>query len=128
MTKARSKVVTDESVSEPLEAVKGRIRGIDELSVATAWRFVECQLPRTPEGGRDEVIDELQERIEYLEQHGERDLPGLSPEEQHERALEAYEAVAPKADAVFLDENGEPQTSVSASQKLAAITDGGEEK
>ncbi|WP_373190014.1 hypothetical protein [Halolamina sp.] len=122
------RVVRDEAVSAPGEMIRDRIQGIDDLAVARAWRAIELRLERTPEGGRGVVVGFLEDRIDKLEADGERDLPGLSPEEQRERAVEAYEAVAPKEEAVFLDENGEQQTSVSASQKLAAITDGGEQE
>jgi hypothetical protein len=125
------KLVTDESVSEPLEMVLDRIRSIENLEVARAWRAVELNLDRTPEDGREVIIDELEQRIEDLEHYGERVLPGLDPDEQRELAVEAYEAVAPKEEAVFLGEDGEPtsrMTGQTADQKLAAVTDGGEEE
>jgi len=124
------RLVPDEQVSKPLEMVKGRIDGIDEVAVARAWQAVERRLRSTPEGGRDIVIEALEERIAELEENGDRDLPGLSPEQQRERAVEAYEA-ADKGDAVILDADGE-QTARSqgktAEQKLAAMADGGEDE
>ncbi len=122
------RVVPDEEVSKPLEMVKGRIDGIHTVAVARAWEAVERRLRSTPEGGRDVIIDHLNDRIDELQEHGERDLPGLSPEEQRERAAEAYEAVAPKDDAVYLNEDGREQNTVSADEKLAAMADGGEEE
>jgi len=56
--------------------------------------------------------------------------PRALPEEQRERALEAYEA-ADKGEARFLDENGEPtsrMTGQTVEQKLAAMADGGEDQ
>jgi len=122
------RLVPDEDVSRPLEMVLGRIDGIDEISVARAWRAVERRLRCTPEGGRDVIIESLNERIAELEEHGERDLPGLSPEEQREHAVEAYESISPKPEATYLDEDGQKQDIVTADEKLAALADGGEEE
>jgi len=123
------RLVPDYEVSKPLEMVKGRIDGIDSVAVARAWQAVERRLGSTPEGGRDVIIEALEERIAELEANGERELPGLSPEEQRERALEAYEATD-KGEAVILGADGEPTArsqGKSAEQKLAAMADGGEE-
>ncbi len=125
---SNQRVVRDEAVSAPGEMIRDRIRGIDDLEVARAWRAVERNLDRTPEGGRDVVIGFIEDRIDELEEHGERDLPRLSPEEQRERAVEAYESVGPKDEAVYLDEDGEVQNTVSADEKLAALADGGEDQ
>jgi len=125
---SNQRVVRDESVSAPGEMIRDRIAGIDDLEVARAWRAVERGLDRTPEGGRDVVIEFIEDRIDELQEHGERDLPGRSAEELRELGVEAYEAVAPKPDAVYLDEDGQEQTTVSADEKLAAMADGGEEE
>jgi len=124
---SNQRAVRDDDVSAPGEMMRDRIRGIDSIAVARAWRAVERGLDRTPEGGRDVIIEFIETRLDELEEHGERDLPGLSPEEQRERAVEAYESVAPKPDAVYLDEDGEEQNIVTADEKLAAMADGGEE-
>jgi len=124
---SNQRAVRDDDVSAPGEMMRDRIRGIDSIAVARAWRAVERGLDRTPEGGRDIIIEFIETRIAELEEHGERDLPGLSPEEQRERAVEAYESVAPKSDAVYLDEDGEEQDIVTADEKLAAMADGGED-
>jgi len=125
---SNQRVVRDSAVSGPGEMIRDRIAGIDDLEVAKAWRAVERALDRTPEGGRDVIIEFIEDRIDELEANGERDLPGLSPGEQRERAVEAYESVAPKDDAVYLDEGGEEQNTVSADEKLAAMADGGEDQ
>jgi len=126
---SNQRAVRDDDVSAPGEMMRDRIQGIDSIAVARAWRAVERGLDRTPEGGRDIIIEFIETRIAELEEYGERDLPGLSPEEQRERAVEAYEA-ADKGEAHFLDENGEPtsrMTGQTVEQKLAAMADGGEE-
>jgi len=121
---SNQRVARDSDVSAPGRMLRDRIQGIDHLEVARAWRAVERALDRTPEGGRDVIIDALETRIAELEADGERDLPGLSPEEQRAQAAEAFEAVAPKEEAVYLTEDGREQAGVSASEKLAAITGG----
>jgi len=98
------------------------------LTLATASSTSASGLDRTPEGGRDIIIEFIENRIAELEEHGERDLPGLSPEEQRERAVEAYESIAPKPDAVYLDEDGQEHDIVTADEKLAALADGGEDQ
>jgi len=125
---SNQRAVRDDDVSAPGEMMRDRIRGIDSIAVARAWRAVERGLDRTPEGGRDIIIDFIETRIAELEEHGERELPGLSPEEQRERGVEAHESVAPKPDAVYLDEDGQEQNIVTADEKLAAMADGGEEQ
>ncbi len=121
------RLVPDDDVSKPLEMVKGRIDGIDSIAVARAWQAVERRLRSTPDGGREVIIDYLDDRIDDLEANGERDLPGRCAEELRELGVEAYENVAPKPEAVYLDEGGEEQNTVSADEKLAAMADGGEE-
>jgi len=125
---SNQRAVRDDDVSAPGEMMRDRIQGIDSIAVARAWRAVERGLDRTPEGGRDIIIEFIENRIDELEEQGERDLPGLPPEEQRDRAVEAYEAVAPKDGATYLDEDGEVQNTVSADEKLAAMADGGEDQ
>jgi len=109
-----------------LRMVLARIHGIDDLAVARAWRAIERRLDRGP---RDKIIHLLEQRIDELDANGERELPGLSPEQQRERAVEAFEAVE-KGDVVYRGPDGEVTsrtTGTSAEQKLAAMADGGED-
>ena len=128
--KGDQRLVRDSDVSAPGQMIRDRISGIDKTAVARAWIAVERRLPRTPDGGRDVVIGLLEDRIEELEEHGERNLPGLSEEELRERGVEKYEAVEPKEEIVFRGPDGEPTgrgEGSTANQKLAAMADGGEE-
>ncbi len=70
------RLVRDSDVSAPGEMIRDRIQGIDRLSVAASWMQVERDLDRTPEDGRDVVIQMLRDRIAELDANGERDLPG----------------------------------------------------
>jgi len=123
------RLVRDSDVSAPGEMVRDRIAGIDELGTASAWKAVERALPRTPDGGRDVVIGLLEDRIDELQEHGERDLPGRTGDELRALGVEKFEE-AEKGDALILGVDGEPTSrseGSSASQKLAAMADGGEE-
>jgi len=125
------RIVRDSDVSSPGTMIRDRIQGIDRLGVAGSWIRVERELERTPEDGRDVVIQMLRDRIAELEANGERDLPGLSEKELRERGVERFEAVAPKEDIVYRGPDGEPTgrgEGSTASQKLAAMADGGEEE
>lgn len=64
--------VRDSHVSTPGEMVRDRIQGIDSFHTVQVWIEVEKSLERTPDGGRDEVISLLRDRIAELEEHGER--------------------------------------------------------
>ncbi|MFB6071120.1 MAG: hypothetical protein ABEJ76_08865 [Halanaeroarchaeum sp.] len=55
-----------------------RLSGIDRLEVIEAWIEVETRLQRGP---RQHVLARLNQRKRYLEEHGERDLPGRSPDD-----------------------------------------------
>ncbi len=123
------RLIRDDKVSEPGQMIRDRINGIDEIGTANAWMAVERGLERTPDGGRDVIIGLLEQRIGELEEHGERDLPGLSAEELRELGVEKFEA-SEKGDALILGPDGEPTSrseGTTASQKLAAMADGGEE-
>lgn len=101
-----------------------RIEGIDHLGVVNAWVQVERELDRGP---RERVIELLEQRRDWLLEHGDRDD---RLEDDHERAQ-----VAPK-DVVWLDEDGEPYERGGADKRLqerleraeqeAVATDGGE--
>ena len=54
----------------PLLQARARIRGIDYLDVLDTWEEVERRLDRGP---RDTVLAWIEERREFLEEHGERD-------------------------------------------------------
>lgn len=127
---SRQRLVRNQDVSAPGEMIRDRIRGIDKLAVASAWLAIERRLDRTPEGGRDVVVGLLEDRIDELEAKGERDLPGRSSEELRELGVEAYEN-SDKVDIVYYGIDGEPtgrSSGKTASQKLAAIADGGEQR
>ncbi|NHX37643.1 MULTISPECIES: hypothetical protein [Halolamina] len=127
-SEASQRVVRDADVSASGEMIRDRIRGIDKIAVARAWKAIERRLERTPEGGRDVVIGYLDDRIDELEADGERELPGHSPEALRELGVEKFEAVE-KGDIVFRGPDGEITSrteGASASQKLAAMADGGE--
>lgn len=76
----------DTDVSSPGSLIRDRIRGIDHVETARAWQAVERSLSRTPEGGRDEVIGLLEDRVAELEDEGERpDLLATPEEDRPER-------------------------------------------
>jgi len=128
--KGDQRLVREGKVSAPGEKIRDRIAGIDTITVARAWRAVERGLDRTPEGGRNVVIRFIEDRIDELEEQGERDLPGRSSEELRDLGVEAYEAVAPKSEVVIRGPDGEltgRSEGTTASQKLAAM-DGGEQR
>lgn len=58
--------------STPFGLARARIRGIDRIATAKAWIAVERALARGDEGPRDRVIQLLEDRIDVLEEHGER--------------------------------------------------------
>ncbi len=129
-TESGQRVVRDGEVSAPGELIRDRINGIDDVAVAHAWVAIERRLERTPDGGRDVVIDFLENRIGELEADGERDLPGLDAEELRELGVDTYESVAPNGEVVILGIDGEPTSrsqGETADQKLAALADGGED-
>jgi hypothetical protein len=63
----------DVRVSDPLEFIASRIRGIDRLEVIGAWYGVERRLIRTPDRGRDQIRELLQDRAAEIREHGDRD-------------------------------------------------------
>jgi hypothetical protein len=98
--------------------VFARIRGIDRLETVNAWIAVERKLDRGP---RQRVINLLERRKAYLEEHGERDLPNLTAEERRERAREKFERCRGRK--ATSDDDG----ALSASEKLHRIrADGGD--
>ena len=97
--------------------VRARIRGIDRLEVVNAWIAVERKLDRGP---RDRIINLLEQRKAFLEDHGERRLPNLSAEERRERARNQFEECRGRKATSGDDE------PLSASRKLHRIrSDGG---
>lgn len=53
-----------------IDLALARIRGIDYLENLNAWLAIERRL----NGGRRVIVDAIEERREYLEEHGERDV------------------------------------------------------
>jgi hypothetical protein len=49
-----------------------RIQGIDDLGVIARWQAVERQLDRSPDEGREPVMQLLRKRAKQLQQGGER--------------------------------------------------------
>ncbi len=124
------RVVRENVVSAPAEMIRDRIHGIDKIAVGRAWKAVERALDRTPDGGRDVIIGLLDDRLDELEAHGGRDLPGRSDEELRKLGVEKFETVE-KGDVVIRGPDGEPtgrSEGTTASQKIAAMTDGGEDE
>ncbi|MFC4549400.1 hypothetical protein, partial [Halorussus sp. GCM10023401] len=66
------------------------------------------------EPGRQRVLDALDARQQYLEEHGERNLPDWTAEERRERAVKLYEGSGK-------NERSTEEESLSASQKLARM-------
>jgi len=114
--------------------VRDRISGIDSLEVLSVWRAVERKLAthhdREPRQG---VIDALDERGLWLEEHGDRD----------ERATRIDRGPALESCVVFLDEDGNERSSRSVHTKSSPFgrdldaygtdsesvaTDGGEDR
>ncbi len=77
-----------DTTSDPIEAMQQRIRGIDRLQVVAVWLTAEHRLERGP---RDRVVSMLEDRRDYLEEEGQRDLPTRSRAERRKRAQEQYE-------------------------------------
>lgn len=88
--------------------VRDRISGIDTLEVLSAWRAVERKLAehhdREPRQG---VIDALDERGLWLEEHGDRD----------DRVTRIDRGPSLESCVVFLDEDGEERSSRSVHRK-----------
>ena len=116
--------------------VRERIAGIDSLEVLSAWRAVERNLAdhydREPRQG---VLDALDERGTWLDEHGDRD----------ERASPIDRGPPLESCAVFLDEDGNERKSrrtyqspspfdrdldayLSDSEESTVATDGGEDR
>lgn len=111
--------------------VRDRISGIDSLEVLSAWRAVERKLgehhDREPRQG---VLDALDERGLWLEEHGDRD----------DRVTQIDRGPPLESCTVFVDEDGEERSARSVHRKSspfgydldaygtdseAAATDGG---
>ena len=87
------------------ELMLARIRGLETIALCRFWlgveRYLAAQEDREP---RDRVVDALEEREEYLEEHGDGlAQSGLSREEIRER----NEEIDSESVAVLLDEDGE---------------------
>jgi len=106
-------LVTDQNLRELALA---RIRGIDEIATCRAWIAVERRLDR---GSREVIIERLQERIETLEEIGER--PDRLTRREEPRDIPEKRVIV----------DGEPagDRSRTAAEKIARIrADGGEDE
>jgi hypothetical protein len=106
-------LVTDQNLRELALA---RIRGIDEIATCRAWIAVERRLDRGP---REAIIERLQERIETLEEIGER--PDRLTIREKPRDIPEKRVIV----------DGEPagDRSRTAAEKIARIrADGGEDE
>jgi len=93
-----------------------RIRGIDTIATCRAWIAVERRLDRGP---REAIIERLQERIETLEEIGER--PERLTEREEPRNI-------PKK-RVIIDGQPAGEQSLTAAEKVTKIrADGGEDE
>jgi hypothetical protein len=129
-TEGHQRVVRDSDVSAPGAMIRDRIQGIDRLAVAASWMAVERSLARTPDGGRDIVIELLRDRIAELEEHGERpDADELA------RIAAAVRAEHPEWDDVERPDVGDWAERVGVAVPTrddtsgeAAVADGGEQQ
>ncbi|WP_132060224.1 hypothetical protein [Halorussus amylolyticus] len=93
---------TDHTLSR---MVKDRVRGIDRIEIVRVWKAVERRLDRGP---RKPILDLLDEREAFLEEHGERppDLRTEWPHELPERYQPTEREVPPK-ECFIVKANGE---------------------
>lgn len=109
----------------PLALAFARIRGIDSQFVVAKWLEVEHKLERGP---RESVVEKLQQRHRYLEDHGERELPEWSPEECRDRA----ESLSSESVAEWPEREGNERTpafvSGSSLSREGLAADGGDEQ
>lgn len=114
--------------SEWSAIVEFRIRGIDRLPVLRAWLAIERRLDRGP---RDYVIDLLEERERFLQEHGDRPRDLRDADDLSERY---YPGGRPDPEDVELETNllnGEPFEEVDRSVHLRSnrstlVSQGGE--
>jgi hypothetical protein len=104
---------------EDLQLARARIRGIDSLATLRAWKAVERNLSANgvvSEHHRQQVMQWLDEREAYLEEHGDRD----------ERVEPGGRTPSPPAEWSWPDRDGEyPFTNTVDAGRYA--TDGGED-
>lgn len=122
--------------------VRARIRGIDRLEVVNAWIAVERKLDRGP---RDRIIDLLEERKVYLEEHGGRpkdlqtewpqDLPDRyqpANRDRQETETEVYfvrrDASGEVIERTPLEEKRSGTAAAKLQSRRATATDGGEDR
>jgi len=107
--------------------VESRINGIDRLPVLRAWLAIERRLDRGP---RDYVIDLLDERERFLQEHGDRPRDLRDADELPDRY---YPGGRTDPDDVELEKNlinGEPASEVDRSTHIRSgrstlVPDGG---
>jgi hypothetical protein len=106
------------------EIVESRIRGIDRIRVARAWIAVERALGRgSDDGPRDAVIEMLEDRIAFLQEHGERPRDLRAADQLPDRY---YPGARPDPDEVELETNllnGEPFDEVDRSAHMRSSRD-----
>lgn len=106
-------------VDIPLRTAIARIQGMERIDVVNAWLMVERRLDRGP---RDKIVELLEDRRDYLEEHGERprDIPALDgPPRYTPREVRDVESV----DVTWPDrEDGD--RSGSATSKLSGLRGG----
>lgn len=120
----------------PVERMAALIRGIDHKRKLASLMTVEQSLDRTPPDGRDTVMGMLEERMAYLDSHGERPDPSTPLSERPQRFQHVQRSVPPKR--VWIVERTSEgkitdrtlyheHRNTSASAKLQNITNGGDE-
>lgn len=103
----------------PLRTAIARIKGIDSLQVAHAWLAIERRLDRGP---REQVVDVLEDRIAFLEAHGER--PDDLPSEDGPARYQAREIHADATTEVRWTDYEDHERSLGATSKLTGLSEG----
>ncbi|WP_135807340.1 hypothetical protein [Halorussus marinus] len=93
----------DDTAMDPVERMRGIIRGLDDKQSVASLLSVEKTLERGP---RDEVIEMLQDRMAFLREHGERpdNLRTEWPHELPER-YQPHDRDRRQADVYWVDED-----------------------
>lgn len=102
---------------DELGTAKALIRGIDSLERARLWLAAERRLGRDDGSPRAGVVDLLEERITYLEEHGER--PGVLPTEDGPERYQPTTHDRPEKPEWRLNGESWAEARDSASAKLA---------
>lgn len=120
--------------------VRDRITGIDRIEVVRAWKAVERRLDRGP---RDAVLQLLDQREQFLQEHGERpddlrtewpqDLPDRYDPTLRDRDLPPADVTIEKADGEVVPWSQRPTgvtvgRTVDSTSDTEVATDGGEQQ